>query len=176
MRTYYNEHHNGTGRVLDEYDNWLKEASEIGVLFPGRPRLRPNINFSNTFEIQNSKFCRKHYIKYDKHSPGIFTVQCVCRFPKLIGLSAMVDWKGVSNSLSAFLSKFRVLPRVVYNGNACNAYRSIVLSAPSVNDRSLIVCDRLHYRGHLCNSNCDPTVYFRCDEHSTSSAESVNSL
>jgi len=123
---------------------------------------------------ENARSCRKHYTKSESHSPGIFTVQCVCSHPKLIGISVMQECEGVSTALSVLLARFRRLPRVCYYDNACNMSKSIILRCPWVNDDCIIVCDRFHYHGHTCNSIWDPSNYPSCRNHATSGAEAIN--
>jgi len=173
---YTSKHKTGDNMNGIVNGNWLSEASTTGELFPGRPVVRPSMKFGISSRTENMRSCRKNYLKSDSHSPGIFTVQCVCRFPKLIGLSVMMECEGISTALSALLSRFKRLPRVCYYDNACNMARSIILRVPWVNDECLVVCDRFHYRGHKCNSIYDPNSYYGCTPHATSGAEAVNHL
>jgi len=173
---YTSKHKDGDAMMNDADGNWLVEASTSGELFPGRPVVRPAIKFGASAHTENGRSCRKNYNKSDSHSPGIFTVQFVCRYPKLIGLSVMMECEGVSTAMSALLSRFKRLPRVCYYDNACNMAKSIILRVPWVNDDCLVVCDRFHYRGHKCNSIYDPNSYYRCTPHATSGAEAVNHL
>ena len=153
---------------------WMGESSRTGQLFPGNPIVRPCIEFGRTKKAENTKSCRKHYRKSDSHSPGIFTAQCVCRYPKLIGVSVMEECEGVSTALSVLLSRFKKLPRVCYYDNGCNLLKSIVLRVPWVNDECLIASDLFHYRTHKCNVVTDPDSYNLCRRHKTSAAESIN--
>jgi len=130
--------------------------------------------FGPSSREENARSCRKLYTKSETHSPGIFTVQCVCSHPKLIGISVMTECEGVSTALSTLLSRFRKLPRVCYYDNACNMSKSVILRCPWVNDKCTIVCDRFHYHGHTCNSVFDPSSYSSCADHATSGAEAMN--
>ena len=120
--------------------------------------------------------CPKSYRASESHSRGIFTVQCYCRYPKILRLSVMSECEGVSTAISVLLSRFKHLPRACYYDNACNMLRSIDLRLPWINETCLIVCDRFHYKGHTCNSVCDPDSYLSCSNHLTSAAESLNNL
>ena len=174
VRLYNSLHKDGTGLVDEQDRNWLSEAQRTGEFFPGRPQVRPAMVFGNYSRKENSRTCRKNYVKSDSHSPGIFTVQCVCRHPKLIGPSVMRECEGVSTALSVLLKRFKVLPRVCYYDNACNLSRSITLRCPWLYDEYTVVCDRFHYQGDTCNSVYDPSSYILCSNHTTSGAESMN--
>ena len=125
----YEEHHKvGKGMsILDqsglsqpEKKSWVEEAQTSGEIFTGRPVVRPRIDFGTTSKDENSKQCTKVYKASTAFSSGIFTVQCVCKFPKLLGISIMENFKGVSTALSVLLSRFEPLPRCLYYDNACN--------------------------------------------------------
>ena len=175
-RIYNETHRFGIGLPESEHLSWLKEAQTTGEFFPGREQVRPGVYFGNSSRKENARSCKKNYSKSDSHSPGIFTVQCVCSNPKLLGVSVMRECERVSTALSVLLSRFKKLPRVCYYDNACNMSRSITLRFPWVFDESMVVCDRFHYHGHTCNSVCDPDNYLSCAQHSTSGAESMNHL
>ena len=87
----------------------------------------------------------------------------------------MSGCEGVSTALSVLLFRFKLLPRICYY-NACSMLRSIALRAPWMNDKSLIVCDKFHYKSHTCNSVSDPDSCLSCNHHKTSGAESINHL
>ena len=169
-------HSGGTGIADDSDENWMMEAQRTGEIFPGCPQGRPRLNFGASSKRENARSCRKNYTKSETHSPGIFTVQCVCIHPKIIGVSVMEECEGVSTALSILVSRFRTLLRICYYDNACNLLRSVVLRFPWVNEGCTIVCDRFHYAGHTCNSVCDPGSYRICTSHATSGAESLNHL
>lgn len=173
----YNElHMAGNGIEQNVEVGWFEEARMTGELFPGRNQVRPNLDFGNTSSSENSRSCHKIYITSKSYTPGIFTVQCVSRHPKLIGVSVMMKPEGTSTALSILLSRFRHLPRVCYYDNGCNMARSIVLRVPWVNNICRLLCDRFHYSGHTCNSICDPDSYLSSSNHATSGAESINQL
>ena len=100
MSMYNSLHVNGNalGDVGD--DDWLSEAQRTGEFFPGITQIRPVTTFGDSSKKENSRSCRKNHVKSDSHRPGIFTVQCVCRYTKLIGLSVMQECEGVSTALS----------------------------------------------------------------------------
>ncbi len=88
----------------------------------------------------------------------------------------MSECEGISTALSVLLSRFKLLLRVTYYDNGCNMPKSIAIRAPSVNESTLVLCDRFHYKSHSCNSNCDPVNHQSCSVHHTSGAESINQL
>ena len=161
---------------LTHIDNpgWLNEAQRTTEFFPGRKQVRPLVDFGTHSNIENARSCRKNQAKSDTHAPGIFTVQCVCSHPKLIGVSVMRKYEDVITALSVLLSRFQKLPRVCYNDNTCNISKSITLRFPWVYDETVVVCDRFDYHSTTFNSICDPDIYVCCEEHSTSEAESIN--
>ena len=134
------------------------------------------MDFGTNYRKENSRECRKSYLKSSSHSPGIFTVKRVRKRPKIIGISVMVETEGVSTALSVILSRFRNLARVCYYDNGCNMDRSIVLRIPWINDERIVACDRFHYKARKCNSIYDPDSYVSCKGHFTPGAESVNQL
>ena len=75
----------GNGLRNARCSNWLFEAQRTGEFFPGREQVRPGVDFGKSSKKKNVRSCRINYSKSDSHSPGIFTVQCACRHPKLIG-------------------------------------------------------------------------------------------
>ncbi len=166
----------GEGLADKGTEDWMTESQRTGEFFPGRPQVRPLLNFGSSSRKENTRTCRKNYLKSDSHSPGIFTVQCVCRHPKLIGASVMCECEGVSTALSVLLSRFKILPRVCYYDNACNMCKSVTLGCPWVYDDCIIVFDRFHYYGHTCNSVRDPNSYLSCEKHATSGKGSLNHL
>ena len=156
--------------------NWIKEACRTGEIFPDRPEIRPRLDFFRSSRTENRRTCKKSYQASNTHALGLFTVQCVCKNPKLFGVSVMMECEGISTALSVLLSRFGRLPKNCYYDNACNMGRSIVLRVPWVNDEFNIVYDRFHYRGHLCNSVWDPDSYRSCSTHVSSGEESINRL
>jgi len=177
LQSYTLEHRQGLGMTERmQPENWMDEACRTGDVFPGRPIVRPRIDFGLSSKKENSKQCTKNYRASSSHSPGIFTVQCACRHPKLLGVSVMESCEGVSTALSVMLSRFAKLPRVIYYDNACNLAKSVILRFPWLNSCTRIVSDRFHYKGHICCSVTDPDSYPTHDSHSTSGAESLNRL
>ena len=169
-------HKRGTGLDNRDATRRYEEACETGELFPGRPIIRLNIDFGRTSNRENGRPCTKNYASAKSHAPAIFTVQCVCRHPKLLGVSIMTKTEGVSTALSVLLSRFEQLSKVVYYDNICNMARSTVLRNSWINDKCTVVCDRFHYASHTCNSIADQDSYMEFSLHATSGAESVNQL
>ncbi len=91
--------------------------------------------------------------------PGIFTVQCCCRHPKILGLLVIDACEGFSTALSIPFSRFRTIPLTVFYDNACNLSRSVTIRIPWLHNEVRFVSDRLHYRGHKCSSVHDPDFY-----------------
>ncbi len=76
---------------------WLKDAMETGEIFPGRPVVRPRVDFGQAKKIENEKSCQRMYAALKR-----FTVQCCCPYPKILGISVMEKSEGVSTALSFF--------------------------------------------------------------------------
>ena len=176
IRQYNQNHREGIGLNITIHDNWLSEAARTGEVFPGRPEVRPRVEFGSSSRTENLRSCKKGYKASNTFSPGIFTVQCVCTNPKIIGVSVMMECEGISTALSILLSRFKILPRICYYDNACNMSRSIILRLPWINNTCTVVCDRFHYKGHICNSVWDPDSHPSCRIHASSAAESINRL
>ena len=155
-------------------EDWIDEALDTGELFPGNPVMRPNVTFGRSSRTENVARCKKNYRKSDSHSPGIFTVQRVCRCPKLIGLSVMDECEIVSTAMSVLLSRFKYLPKATYYDNGYNLSKSVLIRFPWINDETIIMSDRFHYRSHKCNTVTDPDRYAICNDHRTSGTESIN--
>lgn len=173
---YEKDHKFGNGLHYVPHLSMYEEALRTGEIFPGRVLIRPRLDFGRTKNAENDHECSKKYAASKRFTPGIFTVQCCCSYPKILGISVMDRCEGVSTALSVLLSRFKELPRVTYYDNACNMAKSIILRVPWLNDMTRIVCDRFHYSGHICNSVTDPGSYPSCDFHKTSNAEAVNHL
>ena len=156
--------------------DWIAEAAKAGQIFPLNPIVRPSIDFGRSSKKENAQNCRKNFRASESHSPGIFTVQCACQYPKVIGVSVMDECEGTSTALSILLSRFKELPRVCYYDDSCNLAKSVILWIPWVNGNCLIVSGRFHYRSHKCNIVTDPDSYGICSQHRTSGAESINQL
>ena len=84
-------HQGGTGIADGSNEIWLSEAQRAGEIFTGRPAVRPRLDFGESSKRENARTCRKNYTKSEAHFPGIFTVQCVCSHPKIIGISVMEE-------------------------------------------------------------------------------------
>ena len=176
VRIYSSIHQGETGIADDSNKSWLSGAQRTGEIFPKRPVVKPRLDFGASSKRVNARTCIKNYVKSEMHSPGTFTMQCVCSHPKIIGVSVMAECEEVSTALSVLVSRFAAMPRVCYYGNVRNLLRSIALRCPWVNDQCTIMCDRFHYAAHTCNSNCDLSSYGSCRKHATSGSESLNHL
>lgn len=151
------------------------EAAITGELYPGRPLCRPRILFKNGKDGEGwNERCEKDYRYHRSHSPGLFTVQCACKRPKLLGITVMNRSESISTALTSLLSRFPVLPTVCLYDNACNFSQSTRLRLPWVLEETQIVTDRFHYKSHKCASVMDPDTYPVCDDLHTSGAEALN--
>ena len=176
-RLHEEQHRFGTGLTAPiPPRNWMQEAKITGEIFPGQPIVHPRLDFGVTKREENARECTKNYKSSTQFSPGIFTVQCCCHYPKLLGISVMDCTESVSTALSVLLSRFKNLPKCTYYDNACNLEKSVILRVPWVNEMTRIACDRFHYASHKCNSVNDPAAHPSSDSDNTSNAEAMNSL
>lgn len=151
------------------------DAARTGELFPGRRLCRPRVRFTNGSGNDSwSEECSKDYRHGANQCPGLFTLQCACAHPKLLGVSVMLSSESVATALSALLSRFPVLPSVSFYDNACNLARSTALRFPWVSENTSILCDRFHYRTHRCGPEFEPDSFSSCYSLLTSGAESLN--
>ena len=152
-------------------------AARSGEIWPGRAQCRPNMRF--TLERDGARergdLCAKHYDSAATHTLGLFSSQCLCRFPKKLGIAVMRENEYTATALSAILARFPLLPENCFYDNACSLSRSIVLRFPTIVKSTRILCDRYHYRSHSCPSVFDPDSYVPCDRLATSGAEALNS-
>ena len=105
--------------------------------------LVPNFH---TFHTENQANSTKNYVKGTSQTPGIFTVLCASQHHILIGISVMLENEGISTALSTLLLRFKKFSKVTYYDNDCTIARRISRRVPWMSDKSLIVCDRFHYR------------------------------
>ena len=173
IKNYTQEHKDGNSTLYSVQRDWLEEAVATSQLFPSNPIVRPSIGFAPRSWKENSQSCRKNFEASESHSPSISTVQCVCRYPKLIGISRMEVCEGTSTALSVLLSRFKKLPKFCYYDDSCNLAKFIVLRVPWINEDCINVSDRFLYRGHKCNTVCDPNSYGITKKHSTSAAQFI---
>ena len=159
VRCYNEEHWYGFGIDFPTDPNWMKEASRTGQIFPCNPHVRPAISFGITSKRENSENCMKNCKASESHSPGMFTVHCVCRIPNSIGISLTKEFEGTSTALSILLSRFKTLPKICYYDGSCNLAKSVILRTPLVYGECLIASDRFHYRAHKFNIVFDPDSY-----------------
>ena len=156
---YEKEHKQGEGLQAVPFLSCLQESLATGEIFPGRSIVRARVDFGFTKKDENVKSCSKKDTASKTHTPSIFTVECCCRQPKILGVSVMDLCEGVSTALSVLLSRFKVLPRCTYYGNASKLEKSVALRMAWLNELTRIACDRFHYRGHVYNSVNDPSAY-----------------
>lgn len=98
--SYNQQHKFGIGLDFPALDDWIIYSLRTRQRFPGHPFVRPCIDFGCTKKDENTKSCRKVHRKSDSHWPGMFTVQCVSKHPKIIGISVMKECEGVSTKLA----------------------------------------------------------------------------
>ncbi len=89
-----------------------EESKKTDELFPGKQQIRPGISFRSNSQVENARTCRKKYRKSDTNTPGIFTAQCVCSKPKMLGTEIVNATDGTSTALTVLLSRFRILQRL----------------------------------------------------------------
>lgn len=93
------------------------EAALRGELFPGRALVRPRIRFKNQSGEETWKECSKDYRHHGIHTPGLFTLQCVCEKPKLNGVPVMEESESPSTALTNLITRFPNIPRVTFYDN-----------------------------------------------------------
>ncbi len=170
VKAYKETHEHGDDFSVIVDENWLKEAAKTGQIFPVNPMVRPFIDFGRSKRTENTRSCRKNYRSSDSHSPGIFTAQCACKYPKLIGLSVMDECEGISTALSILLSEFKHMPQVCYYDSECNMLKSIAIRTPWVT----VLFQTDFIIDLKCDIVTDHESYRFCSMHSTSTAESIN--
>ena len=69
-------------------------------------RLNVKFNSRKDIEIGFADRCSKHYDKNVSHTPDLFTVQCACRNPWLLGVVVMRENESTATALLALLSRF----------------------------------------------------------------------
>ena len=80
----------------------VENMYETGEVYPNLPLVRPRVILREKKE--EAELCTKHYKNNMTHSPGIFTVQCTCISPKLLGVIAMDRNEGDSTALNSILT------------------------------------------------------------------------
>ena len=123
---------------------------------------------------ENNRSCREIYKASESHYPGICTVQCSCKYTKMIGLSVIEECEGVSTALNILLSRFKKMPQVCYCNDDCNILKSVSIRLSWINEECLIVSDRFHNRSHKCDIVTDLDSYGCCKPHITSNAEYIS--
>lgn len=159
------------GLIADSKSN----TARTGELYPGRPLVRTRVRFTNgNGQEVKSEECSKSYRHGHNHSPGLFTLQCACAHPKLLGISVTIRSESISTALTAVQSRFKELKQVAFYDNACSLACSVMLRFPWVTEKTKILCDRFHYRTHKCGPEFDPDSYTECNDLLTSEAEALN--
>lgn len=149
------------------------EAAKSGDIWPGRPLIRPTVTFKNKKEDWKQE-CNKEYPNSSSHSPGLFTIQCACEHPKLIGVMIMDESESISTAISSLITRFSPLPHVVFYDNACNMAKSMSLRFQWMFHETALLCNRFHYGGHKCSSHFDPDAFRLADNIQKSGAEALN--
>lgn len=143
-----------------------------GELCPGRPKVRPRTKLqyaSNANDGTDDNFS-KYYLGSQSHTPGLFTVQCDCTHPNVLGVTVMNCPESLVTALSVLLSRFPLLPKTVYYDNACNLPPSIALRFPWILVSTTPLCYRFHYKSRTFPMGFDPDSYFSLDRHASSRA------
>ena len=118
--------------------------------------------------------CTKNYKNGLSHSPGTFTVQRICSRPKIFGIVFMDASEGLSSAMSAVLSRFVHISKVVYYDKGYNLAKSIALRCTWVLENAKIVCDRFHYKSLNCATSFGSDSYPAFDGRNSSNAEANN--
>jgi hypothetical protein len=153
----------------------LKEAAVSGELFPGLPACRPGVDTSSCAKDDRNN-CSKVYVVPKAHSQGLIIVVCVCRHPKVIGVFVLPSAESLSIVASVLLTRFGVLPDVVFYDAACLLCYSISLRFPSLLSRTIFVTDRFHEEGHTCGPIYSARFRPEADGMRSSNAESINAI
>ena len=148
-----------------------ESSSVLGISFPGRRMYRPPFQCDQ----KETKECGKRYPQSKSHSPGLMTVQCVCKYPKLIGFILMDKAESTALALSSILMFFHIPPHTLFYDNACNTVATALLRIPWLLIFTLIIVDRFHYLVHKCDAFFDADSYQAMDDNRTNSAEEINS-
>ena len=138
---YTGLHRKGQEYDLADSEHWLDEAHRTGELFPEGPFVRPGLDFKEDGLDKNAKLCRKKYKNSGTHSPGIFTVQYLCRYSKLNGISVMLEMEVLITAFSSFLPSFKSLTRIYNYYIDCNMLKSVIIHVAWINNQCFIVCD-----------------------------------
>ena len=174
IRNYNALHTNGNAFKTNQSADWMEDAEITVENFPSNPDFRPGINFEHQYRKENSGSRRKNFRASESYSPGILTVQSVCKYPKFVGTSIMKECEGTITVLCVLLPRFQQEPKIFYYDDSCNLAKSIILRPLCVNDSCLIVSDRFHYRGHKRNIVCGSDRYDDKRFHSNSVLEFMN--
>ena len=59
---YEHDHRHGSNNMEGVLEDFLLEAQRTGELFPGRPEVRPRVDFGSTSKDENTRSCHKHYV------------------------------------------------------------------------------------------------------------------
>ena len=108
---------------LEPIGSGTEFEDKTGIVFIGRAMYRPCITFKNT-ELAD---CTKKYPVSKIHSPGIFTIQCVCAHPKIIGFRVMSHAESIFMAITSVITHFKYPPRTVFYDNACHFTSSQML-------------------------------------------------
>ena len=96
----------------------VEEMYESGEVYPSRPLVRPCVQLKG--KQDKTVLCTKNYRNNVTHSSEIFTVQCACSSPRLLGIIVIDSNEGATTALNSILTRFQTFPGAVYYNNACN--------------------------------------------------------
>lgn len=132
------------------------EAAKSGEFYPGRPLVRKRVVFKSKAGEGWREECAKHHRYSHTHSPGLFTVQCACPHPKLLGVVVMDESESIYMAVKELFTRFDPPPRIVFYDNACNLALSVALRLSRIFEYCTFLCDRFHYTGYRCSGVFDP--------------------
>jgi hypothetical protein len=154
----------------------MDEAQRTGHIFPGRPRLRPAIKFSNARGKHTADWqaCYKRYTSADSFSAGLMVAICGYSHPCLLGASVMTMKESIAMEISLPLMFFPTVDRLLCDNN-CGAFGSVSTRLPWLLRRTEFLVDKFHYgKGHSCGPMFDPRGSESSRRINGSSAESLN--
>lgn len=83
-------------------------AALTGELFQGRPLVRTRVKRVGRGRNNDGYDCSKYYRIAASHTPGLFTVQCVCIHPKILGITVIQRDESLSMAITVLFFRFEV--------------------------------------------------------------------
>ena len=89
----------------------VSDISEAEEAYPSRPAILPRVTLGG--RKGDLAACTKSYTNNSTNSPSIFTVQCACNIPKLLGVSVMGSNEGETTALNSILTRLSRIPKTI---------------------------------------------------------------